>query len=48
MALVVLIALALQLAVFGTQYCSFRDIYGLDAAPPEPGPGQPGDSQLLA
>ena len=48
MGLVVLIALAFQLAVFGTQYCSFRDIYGPDAALPEQGADRPDDTQLLA
>lgn len=46
--LVMVIALAFQLAIFGTQYCSFRDIYALDSIEPEAGAGDISDSQLLA
>jgi hypothetical protein len=46
--LIMVLALTFQLTVFGTQYCSFRDIYGLDSAGSKT--GQDGDSghQLLA
>lgn len=44
--LMVLVALAFQLLIFGAQYCSFRDIYGLDAPPA--GAGSGADDQLLA
>jgi hypothetical protein len=39
--LMMLIALAYQLIVFGAQFCSFREIYGLGVPPP----GAPGESQ---
>ena len=42
---IILIALLFQLAVFGTQFCSFREIYGLDSG--EPGNGA-ADHQMLA
>lgn len=43
---IVLVALAFQVLVFGVQYCSFRDIYGLDV--PLAGAGSGADDQLLA
>lgn len=44
--LILLLALAFQLLIFATQYCSFRDIYGLDA--PLAGGGLDAEDQLLA
>lgn len=46
--LIMLIALAFQLAAFGAQFCSFRDIYGLGSAGTESGLNQSNDHQLLA
>lgn len=46
--LMLLIALAYQLIVFGAQYCSFREIYGLDNLPPGTRPGEDRGDQLLA
>ena len=46
MALVMLLVLAFQLMLFGTQYCSFRDIFGLDSRPETPEPED--DNQLVA
>jgi len=46
--LVMLIALAFQLAIFGTQFTAFRDIYGLDDDMPRPRPSQGGGDQLVA
>jgi len=46
--LVMLIALAFQLVVFGTQFCAFRDIYDFAVLQPEPGDSEGGDGQLLA
>lgn len=48
--LVMLIALAFQLVVFGTQFCSFRDIYEFEAVQPETGDSdsEGSDGQLLA
>jgi len=48
--LVMLIALAFQLVVFGTQFCSFRDIYEIEAVQPETGDSdsEGSDGQLLA
>ncbi len=46
--LIMLIALAFQLAVFGTQFCSFRDIYGLGSDGTGSGMNQTSDHQLLA
>ena len=56
--LVMLITLGFQLAIFGTQFCSFRDIFGLDDEKEpgmeqdddDPGPDSNGgdDGQLLA
>jgi len=47
-ALVMLIALAFQLVVFGTQFCAFRDIYEMEVAPPGSGASNNEDGQLLA
>ena len=46
--LVMLIALAFQLLIFGTQYCSFRDIYGLDAPAGLADSTAANDDQLVA
>jgi hypothetical protein len=46
--LVMLIALAFQLLVFGTQFCAFRDIYDFAVLQPVSGGSADGDSQLLA
>jgi hypothetical protein len=46
--LVMLIALAFQLVVFGTQFCAFRDIYDFAVLQPEVGDSEGGDGQLLA
>mgnify|MGYP001325748974 FL=1 len=48
--LVMLIALAFQLVVFGTQFCAFRDIYEIEAVQPETGDSdsEGSDGQLLA
>jgi hypothetical protein len=46
--LIMVLALAFQLVVFGTQFCSFRDIYGLDSTAAEAGQGHDGEHQLLA
>jgi len=46
--LIMLIALAFQLAVFATQFSSFRGIYGLESDASEAAAGQSGDHQLLA
>jgi hypothetical protein len=46
--LVMLIALAFQLVVFGTQFCAFRDIYDFAVQPPASGDSEGGDGQLLA
>ncbi len=45
---IMLIALVFQLAVFGTQFCSFRDIYGLDTDEDGSGAVAANDHQLLA
>jgi len=45
---IMLIALMFQLAVFATQFCSFREIYGLDAGVNDSGSQAAGDHQLLA
>jgi hypothetical protein len=47
--LVMILLLLFQLLLFGTQYCSFREIFGVErpAAPPAPGPGGE-DGQLVA
>ena len=45
---IMLIALAFQMVVFGSQYCSFRDIYGLDAAGGDDYPVPSNDDQLVA
>jgi hypothetical protein len=45
--LITVLVLLFQLMLFGTQYCAFRDIFGMPAeaaAPPETG----GDGQLVA
>jgi hypothetical protein len=46
MAVIMILILAFQMVLFGTQYCAYRDIFGMgeSAAPNEPGD----DSQLLA
>jgi len=46
--LVMLIALAFQLVVFGTQFCAFRDIYDFAVLQPAAGDSEGGDGQLLA
>ncbi|MGH8034217.1 MAG: hypothetical protein ACREO9_03250, partial [Lysobacterales bacterium] len=46
--LMLLIVLAFQLVVFGAQFCSFREIYGLDTVSPGVGAGGDKDDQLLA
>jgi hypothetical protein len=46
--LTMLIALAFQLVVFGTQFCSFREIYDLEVQSPEAVSGEGSDGQLLA
>ncbi|MSQ97858.1 MAG: hypothetical protein EXR85_00945 [Xanthomonadales bacterium] len=48
--LIMLIALAFQLVVFGTQFCSFQDIYEIEAVQPETGDSdsEGSDGQLLA
>ncbi len=46
--LIMLIALAFQLAIFGTQFCSFRDIYGLESDGTGLNPQEVNDHQLLA
>jgi hypothetical protein len=46
--LAMLIALAFQLLVFGTQFCSFREIYELEVQRPEAGDSGGSDGQLLA
>jgi len=46
--LVMLVALAFQLVVFGTQFCSFRDIYEIEVVQPETSEGGGSDGQLLA
>jgi hypothetical protein len=46
--LAMLIALAFQLVVFGTQFCAFRDIYDFAVLQPVAGDSEGGDSQLLA
>lgn len=44
--LVMILLLAFQLILFGTQYCAFRDIFGMESR--ETGSDQPDDSQLVA
>lgn len=44
--LVMILLLAFQLILFGTQYCAFRDIFGME--PRQTGSDQPDDSQLVA
>jgi hypothetical protein len=47
--LVMLLVLAFQLVLFGTQYCAFREIFGLDEAPRQDAPAPPDDDgQLVA
>ena len=46
LALVMILLLAFQLILFGTQYCAFRDIFAMESGPT--GSGQPDDSQLVA
>ena len=46
MAVVMLLVLAFQLLLFGTQYCAFRDIFRVDAGPATAEPED--DSQLVA
>jgi hypothetical protein len=46
MGLVMILLLAFQLILFATQYCAFRDIFGLES---EASPSsRPDDTQLLA
>ena len=44
--LVMVLLLAFQLLLFGTQFCAFRDIFGLETARPDS--GEADDSQLIA
>lgn len=46
MGLVLMVVLMFQLLLFGTQYCSFREIFGLET--PEPEEAQASDDQLVA
>ena len=46
--LIMLLALGFQLLLFGTQYCSYRDIYGISGDNSEPLEADTDDSQLLA
>lgn len=46
MVFIMILVLAFQLLLFGTQYCSFRDIFAAEESP-EPPPSED-DSQLLA
>ncbi len=46
--LVMLVALAFQLVVFGTQFCSFRDIYEIEVVQPGASDSEGSDGQLLA
>ena len=46
--LIMLITLAFQLAVFATQYCSFRDIFGLETDRAGAAPDVTDDHQFLA
>ncbi len=46
MGLVMLLVLAFQLMLFGTQFCAFRDIFGIESKPLEPEPSD--DGQLVA
>jgi len=46
LALVMILLLAFQLVLFGTQYCAFRDIFGMESRTSEP--DQPDDGQLVA
>jgi len=43
---IMILMLAFQMLLFGTQYCSFRDIFGMEDSP-EP-PDSEDDSQLVA
>jgi hypothetical protein len=45
---IMLLALAFQMLVFGTQYCSYRDIYGIKPDPSDPPGSDQDDTQLLA
>ena len=47
MGLVMLLLLLFQLLLFGTQYCSFAEIFGLEAGPQNAEP-PPSDDQLVA
>jgi hypothetical protein len=44
--LVMILLLAFQLILFGTQFCAFRDIFGIEIR--QAGPGQSDDGQLVA
>jgi len=46
--LIMIFTLAFQLVIFGTQYCAFRDIFGLEAGGGGKGPDADQDDQLLA
>jgi len=46
--LILMFTLVFQLVIFGTQYCAFRDIFGLDEGSAGPGPAVGKDDQLLA
>ena len=46
MGLVMMVVLLFQLLLFGTQYCSFREIFGLET--PEPEEPEHSDDQLVA
>jgi hypothetical protein len=45
MGLILILLMLFQLMLFGTQYCAFRDIFGM-VDEPAPAPGD--DGQLLA
>ncbi len=46
MGLVMMVVLLFQLLLFGTQYCSFREIFDLES--PEPAEPEASDDQLVA
>ena len=47
MAISIILALVFQLILYGTQYCAFRDIFGMNQ-PAQASPEDPDDSQLVA
>ena len=46
MAVMMILILAFQMVLFGTQYCAYRDIFGVSETAEAGGPDD--DSQLLA